>query len=128
LSRKHDVVALDGDEYDRLMDERELLRKECERLRAELLRVTELETALEVRDDDCERLRADAERIEFLESLLLRKEFMSTYRPAERVGSDLHIGYGHCELYMRDLVGNIAHEGHGDSVREAIDAAMKEGK
>ena len=33
--------------------------EELERLRAELLRVTELETAIEVRDEDCDRLRAE---------------------------------------------------------------------
>lgn len=31
MSRAIDVVHLSGDEYDRLMDEREILRKECER-------------------------------------------------------------------------------------------------
>jgi hypothetical protein len=36
---------------------------EITRLRAELLRVTELETAIEVRDEDCERLRAENEAL-----------------------------------------------------------------
>lgn len=31
MSRHLDVVNLTGDEYDRLMDEREILRKDCER-------------------------------------------------------------------------------------------------
>ena len=31
MSRHLDVVHLSGDEYDRLMDEREILRQECER-------------------------------------------------------------------------------------------------
>jgi cell division protein FtsB len=33
--------------------------EELASLRAELLRVTELETAIEVRDEDCDRLRAE---------------------------------------------------------------------
>ena len=35
------------------------IANELARLRAEILRVTELETAIEVRDEDCERLRAE---------------------------------------------------------------------
>ena len=31
MSRSTDVVRLSGDEYDRLMDEREMMRQECDR-------------------------------------------------------------------------------------------------
>jgi hypothetical protein len=73
-------------------------------------------------------LHADAERLNYLESLMHRRQFQNEKRPTERVGSDLHMGDGSAALYIRDLFGNVANRGHGDTVRDAIDAAMKEPK
>ena len=68
----------------------------------------------------------DTQRIEHLERLMQRKQFQNNRRPQESVGSDLHMREGRCSLYVRDLFGNAieAECGYGESVREAIDAAI----
>jgi hypothetical protein len=72
-----------------------------------------------------EGLRADAERLDYLDRLVARQQFISSSRPALMVGSDLHMGSGHCSLYIRDVLANVVNQGHADSVRGTIDAAMR---
>jgi regulator of replication initiation timing len=63
-----------------LQDESE----ELERLRAELLRVTELETAIEVRDEDCERLRAENDELrERLDAICRLSALDKTQKPED---------------------------------------------
>jgi hypothetical protein len=85
----------------------------------------ELATKLAKRDETIDSLRHENAD---LESLMHRRQFQNQKRPTERVGSDLHMGDGSAALYIRDLLGNIDNQGHGDTVRDAIDAARKEPK
>jgi len=88
------------------------LREEIESLRAKLAEAEK-----------------DAERIEFLESLLMRKDrIINGYQYYK--STDIHItGPESCAIYARTGVGsNIDFQGHGKSVREAIDAAIAKQK
>lgn len=70
----------------------------------------------------------DKERIDFLESLLGRAMYPNKRHPAYFLRTDIHIaGPEHCSIYARTGVGsNIDFQGHGKTVREAIDAALAE--
>lgn len=64
MSRSADVVRLSGDEYDRMMDEREIMRQECERawrevdfIAKERTEHLEWRTKLANDLDECERMR-----------------------------------------------------------------------
>lgn len=77
MSRHLDVVHLSGDEYDRLMDEREILRQECERAWKEVDAIQrerddhlrwrqELADKLDELEKHRDALKADAERYRWL--------------------------------------------------------------
>ena len=70
----------------------------------------------------------DAARLDWLETLLHRTEYQNSRRPAESVSSDMHFAHGKCNLYVRNLFGNAitGAGGSGDSVRAAIDAAIRQ--
>ena len=93
MSRHLDVVHLSGDEYDRLMDEREILRQECERAWKEVDAIQrerddhlrwrqELADKLDELEKHRDALKADAER---LASLAWPEPFCDEYN-----GIDLH--------------------------------------
>lgn len=65
----------------------------------------------------------DKERLDFLEWLLTRTEFQNARRPDAHVSSDMHFGPGFCNLFVRNLFGDVILGGHGPapSVRGAID-------
>lgn len=69
----------------------------------------------------------DAERMDFLETLRNRTIFLNKKNPVYYKSTDIHIsGPDHCSIYARtEVVGGIEFQGHGISVRETIDAAMK---
>jgi len=71
-------------------------------------------------------LRQDAARLDYLESLLKRTEHQNSRRPNEPVNSDMHFTDRRCSLYLRNMFGHCVTTGSGESVRAAIDAAMKE--
>ena len=69
----------------------------------------------------------DTERMDFLETLRNRTTFVNKKNPAYYQSTDIHIhGPDRCSLYARSLGSDIVFQGHGESVREAIDAAMQE--
>lgn len=69
----------------------------------------------------------DMERLDFLETLRNRTVFVNKKNPAYYQPTDIHIhGPDRCFLYARSLGSNIVFQGHGESVRDAIDAAMAE--
>lgn len=93
MSRHLDVVHLSGDEYDRLMDEREILRQECERAWKEVDAIQrerddhlrwrqELADKLDELEKHRDALKADAER---LASLAWPEPFCDEYN-----GINLH--------------------------------------
>jgi hypothetical protein len=85
------------------------------------------QAAIAAKDAEIEALRKDAARLDWLETLLHRTEYRNPRRPAESVSSDMHFAHGNCNLYVRNLFGNAitGAGGSGESVRAAIDAAMK---
>ena len=69
----------------------------------------------------------DMERLDFLETLRNRTVFVNKKNPAYYQPTDIHIhGPDRCSLYARSLGSDIVFQGHGESVRDAIDAAMAE--
>lgn len=60
MSRAIDVVHLSGDEYDRLMDEREILRQEAERAWKEVDAIAKERDALKKEAERYRWLRGDA--------------------------------------------------------------------
>lgn len=72
-------------------------------------------------------MATDTERMDFLETLRNRTTFVNKKNPAYYKRTDIHIsGPAHCAIYARTEIGCIEFEGHGESVREAIDAAIQE--
>lgn len=70
-------------------------------------------------------LAADAARLDYLDTLMARTEYQNSRRPAEPVKSDMHFDAGRCSLYVRNLFADCVVSVSGQSVREAIDAAME---
>jgi len=69
----------------------------------------------------------DSERIDFLETLRNRTVFVNKKNPAYYQPADIHIhGPDRCSLYARSLGSDIVFQGHGESIRAAIDTAMSE--
>ena len=67
----------------------------------------------------------DTKRMDFLETLRNRTIFVNKKNPAYYKRTDIHIsGPARCSIYARTLGSGVEFEGHGESVREAIDAAM----
>ena len=68
----------------------------------------------------------DTKRMDFLETLRNRTIFVNKKNPAYYKRTDIHIsGPAHCSIYARTEIGSgVEFEGQGESVREAIDAAM----
>ena len=68
----------------------------------------------------------DTDLLDFLESLMCRAV------QYKRIGlisldTDIHItGSDNCSIYVRDLVGDTAAQGHGTTVRAAIKEVMAE--
>jgi hypothetical protein len=73
-------------------------------------------------------MTTDTERMDFLETLRNRTIFVNKKNPAYYKRTDIHIsGPAHCAIYARTEIGSsVEFEGHGESVREAIDAAMQD--
>lgn len=68
----------------------------------------------------------DKQRLDFLESLLKRALYNKKKTPAYYKPSDIHItGPERCSIYVRGLERYVEYSGHGTSVREAIDNAIK---
>ena len=69
----------------------------------------------------------DTERLDFLETLRNRTVFVNKKNPAYYQPTDIHIhGPDRCSLYARSLGSDIVFQGHGESVRDALDAAIVE--
>lgn len=75
-------------------------------------------------------MTTDTERMNFLEQLRRRAMFVNKKNPAYFKRTDIHIsGPDHCSIYARTGIGSdIEFQGHGLTMREAIDAAMEEVK
>jgi hypothetical protein len=67
----------------------------------------------------------DSDRLGFLESLRERAIFVNKKNPAYFKQTDIHItGPDHCSIYCRTEMGDVELQGHGKTVREAIDDCM----
>ena len=72
-------------------------------------------------------MTTDTERMEFLETLRNRAVFVNKRNPAYYKCTDIHIsGPNRCVLYARNIGSGVEFEGHGESVREAIDMAIEQ--
>jgi hypothetical protein len=70
-------------------------------------------------------MTTDTDRIEFLEGLKKRTVFINKKKPAYFPCTDIHIsGPEHCSIYCRNEIGDIDFQGHGKTVREAIDETI----
>ena len=70
----------------------------------------------------------DKQRIDFLESCRMRTRYVNVRLGNKDVDTDLHISKFGTSIYLRDIFGNIENEGHGKTVRSAIDDVMKQFK
>ena len=121
MSRNIDVVRLSGDEYDRLMDEREILRQEASRAWSEV-------DAIAKERDDHHRWRKeladDLDEVEKIRDVLARTvntqeaELQALHKVAQAF-KELR---DNAEEWECDGLGLWAQHGYWDAVDEAMEA------
>jgi hypothetical protein len=82
-------------------------------------------TTIQIPLAEYEKLKADAERLDYLDTLTKRR--LKTGRKLWPIASDMHFGASGVALYVRTGIGSKTEtQGVGNTVRAAIDAAIKQ--
>lgn len=82
-------------------------------------------TTIQIPLAEYEKLRADAERLDYLDTLTKRR--LKIGRKLWPIASDMHFGASGVALYVRTGIGSKTEtQGVGNTVRAAIDAAIKQ--
>lgn len=79
----------------------------------------------EMKRVECQKGHTDKERLDWLDTLAAReKKLTRTY--TKQLSTDIHLAAKLVSVLVRDERGYVCSNGHGETIREAIDEAMRD--